>query len=590
MADSASNQGKTIATKGTAHISRTQGPTDVCINPAVPVTAPFPNFVPTTRLGAGQTVITKIDNKPIWTTKGVVGPPSLAPHPPFVIGAVSGKPYQMEAKPIMGSTNVFAEGGALIRTNDPTFQNAKNTVGFVDGSRVAGNATNEQGFLQKICTLKVFEGVCDHKRKLGFPAPGGKGEPSYLEVLSGDTIKFKAERYDTTKTPQEKEPKCRLGGEHTKWIAKRVGSVPAVTPKTKEGTGTEFEVGPELTDLSLAKLLGSPIGLGEVSGGAAHTVASSAIKGSDGKAIMEDSAKISTGTLVTPAQWFLYWKIRENPPVITVQALACSGSKTATIKVFPTVGIKASLFSEHTDDVTKGFLAKVERVKKIAEIVQKITRLAGHEITVKFLVSPKVEFELQYLECKQEKGYFSTKYTPARVNRKWTLTVGFDPLIGVQGTIRVPLITFLPGLGPVAAKILTALQKRFPNAVVADLVFGFKIGFSFLFSIGRDEYDFPSNTGGKGKVFIELSMALELGLAGIKISFKASFPADISVGFFLGDTPKSLLQLVIEGSIKPNFTIILFPDAWYEYEFTKIEPEFLKFEPDPKRVDVIAAP
>lgn len=581
MADTASNQGKAIATKGTAHIPRTAGPTDVCINPAVPVTAPFPNFVPTTRLGAGQTIRTKIDNKPIWTMKGVVGPPSNAPHPPFVIGAVSGKPYQMEAKPIMGSTNVFAEGGALIRTNDPTFQNAMNTVGFVDGSRVAGNATNEQGFLQKICTLVVFEGACEHGRKLGFPAPGGKGEPSYLEVLSGDTIKFKAERQDTTKSPPEKEPKCRLGGNHTKWIAKRVGSVPAVTPKTKEGTGTEFEVGPDFTDLSLNTLLGIPIP-GTVSDGAAHTPVDHSDTGGA-------KVKISTSTWVSPVKWFLMWKIRENPPVITVQALACAGSKTATIKVFPTQGIKASLFAEQTDDITKGFLAKIEKCKKIAEIVQKITRIAGHEIKVEFLISPKVEFELQYVECKEEKGYYSTIYTPARVNRKWSLTIGFDPLIGVQGSIKIPLLTFLPGLGPAMAKIINYINRKYPT-FAADIVFGFKIGFSCLYTVGQDEYDAPSNTGGKGKVAIELSMALELGIAGFKIQFKAAFPAEVSLGLFLGDTPKVLLQLVIEGSIKSAFTIILFPDSWYEWEVAKAEPDWLKWEPDAKRVDLIAAP
>lgn len=168
MADTASNQGKAIATKGTAHISRTAGPTDVCLNPPVPATAPFANFVPTTRLGAGQTIRTKIDNQPIWTTKGVVGPLSDPTHPPFVVGNVSGKPYQMEAKPITGSTNVFAEGGGLIRTNDPTFQNAMNTTGFVDGSAVAGNATNEQGFLEKSARSWYSRGRADMGASSGF--------------------------------------------------------------------------------------------------------------------------------------------------------------------------------------------------------------------------------------------------------------------------------------------------------------------------------------------------------------------------------------------------------------------------------------
>ena len=579
MADSTSNQGKAIATKGTLHFARTSGATDACINPAVPATAPFVNFVSTSRLGTGQTVLTKIKGQPIWTMKGIVGPPSDPVHPPFVIGAATKKPYRLEAKPKSGSKDVFCEGGAVIRTNDPTTQNGGNTVGFVDGMFVSGNATNERGFLEMMCTLVVLKGTCEHKRELGFPAPGGQGPGTYLEVLSGDTIKFTAERHDTTKSPPTKEPPCRLGGEHTKWIATRTGPVAAVPTKTKTGQGTTFEVGPDLTDLSLAKLLGSPIGLGQVSDGAAHTPVDHSDTGGA-------KVKISTKTWVSPLQWLLYWKIRENPPVITVQALACAGSKTATLKVFPSVGIKASLFGEQRDDVTSGFLAKIEKVKKIAEIVQKIARLAGIEIKVEFLIAPKLEFELEYLECKQTKGCFSTKYTPARVNRKWTLTLGFDPFIGVEGNLKISLLTFLPGLGPAVAKIIDKINRKYPT-FAADIVFGFKIAFALVATVGRDEYDFPSNSGGKGKVTIELSMALELGIAGFKIQFKAAFPAEVSVGLMLPDNAKCLLQLVIEGSIKSTFTITLFPDKWYEWEAAKAEPEWLSWKPDAKRVDLL---
>ncbi len=215
--------------------------------------------------------------------------------------------------------------------------------------------------------------------------------------------------------------------------------------------------------------------------------------------------------------------------------------------------------------------------------------MAGIEVKIEFLISPKVEFELQYVECKKEHGYYSTIYTPARVNRKWSLTIGFDPLISVQGNIKISLMTFLPGLGPAMAKVINYINRKYPT-FAADLVFGFKIAYSCLYTVGQDEYDAPSNTGGKGKITIELSMAIELTLIGIKLTFKAAFPAEVSLGLFLGDKPKVLLQLVLEGSIKSTFTIILFPDSWYEWEVAKAEPDWLKWEPDAKRVDLLPAP
>jgi len=579
MADSASNQGKTIATKGTAHVARTFGPTDACIAPDMTV-VPFENYVPTTRLAEGRTLFTKIDNHAIWTMKGEVGPLSDPVHPPHNKGAVSQEFYMQEANAAQGSPDVFAEGSPVVRTDDFTYQNAKNTSGYVDGSALNKASKSELTYLQKICAIVAFEGKCSHDgRGLGFPTPGGTGDPYYLEVLSGDTITFTAERHDTTQSPPEKEPKCRIGGDHTKWIATRTGSVPAVPPKTKRGTGTEFVVDGDMTDLSMSALLGLPSVGG--AGGGSHTL-------KDDSAAGGATVSMSASSWISPMQWLLYWKIRENPPIITVQALACSGSKTATIKVFPDQGVSASLFAEQSDDTTKGFLAKIQKVKKIGEIVQKITRIAGHEIEIKFLVSPKVEFELEYVECTQQKGYASTIYTPARVNRKWSLTVGFDPLIGVAGKIKIPLMTFLPGLGPVMAKIINKINRKFPT-FVADLVFSFSVSYSILCSVGRDEYDAPSSTGGKSQLSFELSMALELGLAGIKIKFDASFSGAVSLGFFLGDTTKVLLQLVLEGSLQSKFTITLFPDSWYEWEVASAEPEWLAWKPDAKRVDLIAA-
>ena len=58
--------------------------------------------------------------------------PSRAHQPyAFVVGVASGTHIE-EAKATSYSSDVFAEGNAVVRTNDTTTQNHANTTGYVD--------------------------------------------------------------------------------------------------------------------------------------------------------------------------------------------------------------------------------------------------------------------------------------------------------------------------------------------------------------------------------------------------------------------------------------------------------------------------
>lgn len=583
MADTASNQKKTIATKGTAHVAKTMGPTDDCFDPSDPPSRDcYDNLAPMALLAKGATTRTKIAGQPIWTEIGEVGPGTLPPHPPHTVGVVTGMVYQLEATPTQWSSDVLAEGHGVVRTNDTTNQNRANTVGFVDGSKLGQDPTTEEEFLKKLCTITTLTGQCEHDRALGFPMPGGKGEPYYLEVLSGDTITFTADRFDVTKDPMEPEPKCRKG-EHTKWLARstwRDGAA-VLFDLTREGQGKTFTVDGDLTKLSPFDS-----GFGEVSDDAA-------VKRKTNRTLVTEEMEVgvSTSTFTSIVQWLAVWKLRQNPPVIKVEATACSGSKTAELKVFPSQGIKASIFAEGETAFTQPFNSFTEKVKKIVDLGVRFARLAGQaDIEMKLLNAPKVNLTLEYVECKEEKGRGPVVYTPARVNRKWLVDFGFDPLLGVEVAIGCPILVALPVLGQPAAWLLRQINRYFPTAgVVADLFLEVTCNFCIAGMVGQDEYDFFSATGAVAKVPLELAMGVNFGAAGITgIKAQFTFSVEVSVGLLGGDKPKVLLQAQIEGKIQAGAEIMVMPDTMFEYKPAKWEPEWLgtSFDP-PLRFDLL---
>jgi hypothetical protein len=129
MSGAASNQERTIVTKGTAHVAVHTAP-DMCLVPGEAAPRPFPNLVKSEKLAAGATKITLIDSQPVWTTAGELGPPSEPAHEGTLGGVQSGT-YRAEAKPTSYSRDVFMEGDPVVRVQDRTTQNHGNTTGVV---------------------------------------------------------------------------------------------------------------------------------------------------------------------------------------------------------------------------------------------------------------------------------------------------------------------------------------------------------------------------------------------------------------------------------------------------------------------------
>jgi len=131
MADdsTSSNEGRTIATKGTRHLAYFIHP-DMCLPKGKKTAVAYSNYVESTQLKAGKTETALIAEQPVWTSVGELGPDS-EPHHAGVDKGLYSKTYCAEAKALSYSKDVNFEGNKVVRTDDLTSQNHENTVGRV---------------------------------------------------------------------------------------------------------------------------------------------------------------------------------------------------------------------------------------------------------------------------------------------------------------------------------------------------------------------------------------------------------------------------------------------------------------------------
>lgn len=174
----ATNEGRSISTQGTEDWACAIVP-DVCFSATAKVFKPYNNKVCSKLLQNG-TAITTIAGKPIWTRKGQLGPPS-DPQADQVKGQLSGKPAKGEARVIIGSATVFAEGSPVVRLDDLTFQNSKNTLGIVkaqpfdlalDGGPAQDDAAGKGGAKAKGKATKPPKRARSKFKDPGFPPSG----------------------------------------------------------------------------------------------------------------------------------------------------------------------------------------------------------------------------------------------------------------------------------------------------------------------------------------------------------------------------------------------------------------------------------
>jgi hypothetical protein len=661
MADTASNANRTIATMGSNHVAVMTGP-DVCKLPSgVPV--PFPNFVPTTRAGAGKTSNTYIGSQAIVVDRTKVGPQSDPAHA-GVLGGVKSGTYRFEAQATSFSRDVFAEGGALVRSFDSTTQNQGNTTGIVLSMLDSAALAAQEREKRKKCVIDVFHGECVHGRQLGWPGPKKDGEPRYLEVLQNDTVHFRTVRLDTTKTPHEPYPKC-IAGNHTAWRAEAVKFPnPNQTVASKpEGKGTiQAEVFQVPASLALEDWILQLIeydrkdtdepdekahfekeeptrkgmqqealdGLRRSNPRASRKQLDDAVtaankkfddyqretgeKGRANPKFKADKTALAKSLTVSLREGLLLWLWYVGAPQITVTATACGGSRSATIRVFPSrdfqLAIELLSLKRRKAIPTKETMAKrdaalaasdqkrrdtiAQRVESLkmsgldeAETVfqviyntlnamrilmgvaEKFAQYAGpvmgSKLSCEFLVGLRVQWNFQYVECNQLKGQFECDMkTPAHVGRRWSLFVGAKPLIGINGYITFPILSLIPGVGLIASRIIR-LDGYFEGRTMITLGA----------VVGRDEYDYCKEVGGKIDGDIDLAAGLAIGIGRWK-AVKAQLRLDTDFGgqicLFTGD-PHTLIGAKVGASIKGGFELIVFPDSWlFRRRFPKDGP------------------
>lgn len=597
MAQKVSNQKRTIATKGTKHKPRAVAP-DVCKLPNN-APAPFDNWILSDQLQNG-TIYTKIGKHPIWMCAAQIGPSSEPHHSGVNKGVVSGT-YCAEARATSWSQDVFAEGKAVVRTNDSTTQNHGNTTGIVDGRRLGEAPPDPSAFVKLRCSIAELEGESEAEgdpgdkatsRKLGFPG-GQKGqEPYYLEILEGKEVVFTSTRVDVTVEPEKKDPYCgRVGNKHTEWTWTRSGgSLPALAKGPFKGK--KYTLSDTKTLLSVLAGSRADKDAKGPEGDQKDGTKEKFKPGKGRKGELNEGASVG-GELSSSLAFINYWNSWNDPLIFEVTATACSGSKKAMIKAFPTPGIKLTLqFGESVvdqtyervkDPIVTRIRKGMESVKSIFDVVKKVSAIAGHDFKFEMFVGASCGCEIAYIPCKKDKlGLYGTEYTQALVGRKWKLWFGASPLIKVFVSWPISLINFAaPCLGEGVASVL----RKF--GVKADLIFGFEFSLSITFSVGQDEYDYWTDTGDSAVIKLTPSIALEIA-AGIKlITLKASWEHTGTLKFAGGDKKGVLLQMTLSVTAELEVKLTLFDDSWFATEAYDGKPEFGELKYLDKKYDLI---
>jgi Domain of unknown function (DUF4150) len=619
MGDTASNQKRVIATKGTQHVATTKGATDAAIDPSSGARASFMNLVKMPKLYPG-TCRTFIAKHRIWTTPHRVGPVSEPPHPPFVKGVCSGTHIQ-EAKATSYSLDVLAEGNGVVRTNDMTTQNHANTVGYVDGSAISDKAAADEAFLKKQCTITKLTGVNEAEieapeglsfgkktgaRNLGYPGKEQAGVPPYyIEILSGTEVKFEVTRKDIT-TPTPGPPHCWKQSEHTKWLAKRTGEG-ATEAKPAQGVD-KFTVGSALTKLHIEAVEGwsdASSAKKEATKGGQWSPTTVSRKGNPGPLKTKTDTRVSAtakvdGALTSIDAAIAYFVYKYNPVNVSVEAISCGAARKAEIRVFPKskvkveVSLTASVGATNTTEAymnggrgqgaraIKAAQKSLAKLRDVADSVKKLAALAQKTVSIDFCVDTKLSFELNYKPCTEEKlGRYGRQYTPAHVGLVWKLSFSSPMLIGFSFRLSMSILNFVaPCLGEAAA---TGLRRL---GIKIDLFFQADLSVPLTFSLGQDEYDYWTSTGVEVAIKptfffgIDVAAGIDLVVLGVKI------PISLSAAMTISDKPKVLWQLQPKGELKVIGSLTFLKDSWFE-KYYEGELESARVTWNGSKIDVL---
>lgn len=597
--DTVSNQDRAIATRATLHKATTVDKPDMCYASAeTPDKAvPFPNHIYTNEYldpGTNTSKKTLINNNRIWIDGGRVGKPggfeSLESHPAKNMGQTSKIFYRKEAWNTSASTEVFAEGKGVVRTDDTTEQNHANTTGKVDGSEVEVTDELTEAFYKNACKIKILEGSeTGSGVKIQKKRPTSRRD-DYIEVFNGETVKLDVTRVDGTKSPETENPTCQLEGDHAHWRAQREYDGEVV--EGEAGTGDSYTVDKALTDVGLE--LSSTTLAGKANVPAER-------QGAGGGGAGNRTARSASVPLISPVQFIRFFRCQKSPPLITVGAKACGGEALAYIAVKPKGAFKVAITLENegtrpgaNDDKTKdlaAFGALLAKIRKIDEIVDKIRAVEKISRPKKMLQAQRkpnvinfltgVTFELgcEYKRCTRSEKDF----TPAHLRRAWYFKIEGE-LLKIELGVEVPLDTFAGSFigGPAGAAIAKAMNRAGISIVYATFTAG--LSFTAYGQLGWDQHDdfVGSETGFGGTITIsfEAKVTVNAYLAEFSIGFKVSVPGEAN--FRPADRPGILMYYNWNISVKSQ--LFLTGRVWrFEKTLTFDGPSFT---PDPKRQDI----
>lgn len=578
MADTTGNQSLVIVTDGTSHTSTTLGPTDVCKLPNN-VPAPFPNFIMSSSHVQSGTTNTLIQNKVVMLQGSNLGPTSNPPHAGVNKGVVSGT-YIDIAEPTSWSKDVKNEGQPVIRSNDPTTQNSGNTAGTMAGGAkqpVLKAADDNAG---KQCFMSKLDGISAPESRLLGPPPGVKGkgvENNYLEIREDSNVTFTSERKDVILNVVD--PGC-LKTIHTEWIVTETDGEGKTEKKTKKAAKTYKHKGKRLEAEPIPKA-----GVAETRN--YKTGDQRAFSTPTGQAMKQEAASFANAyNAVTGLYKAVKWyEDGKKPSVVTVQAWACSGSKTATLKVFPG-DVDVDLFSFDK------YLQRIQKAKKVSELASKIAGALGIPFEITLLKECKAQFVGNYKELKkdfQPPPRFGFTFAPVyrvQCRRRWTLEFSANPLVGAKVKASMPLANFIGVVGALAAKALGKL------GIKADVFIALELKITPKVRVGWSEYD-EIDVGGDCKVSLTFSAGLELKaviaeasiLGYIEGSVKFDHWGPHPSGAWLACKVSGEVQLGIKGAAKVNL-YLLTAEADFNWK-----PVWLKTgSPTPVDMTVVPAP
>lgn len=588
MGDTTGNQDLTIATNGTTHVAMTMGATDVCKLPNnTPV--PFPNFIASKGNVQAGTTNTFIAKQSVWIERSNLGPTSDPAHAGVNKGVASGT-YRGIAKATSWSKDVQMEGMFVVRTGDPTTQNNANTTGSVMGSNMMAKVEAQDEYKKLLCTIVKLEGKCGHGRELG-PPPGAPkdSENNYLEILMADTVEFISTRENLV--TRDVDPGCEKGI-HTHWEAKASGGVFGEAPKPESKDSLKkYTLGGELTgveeesaftaedpefdasnvkDYTRRKRMKAPDGTWAHDGGAVTNKPRLKADKDFREAVGDIKDAVETYGEIKDA--ILWWDAGINPRVITVEASACSGKKTATIKVLPKDKLTVDLFTEKLK-------AAAEWLQKALKLVERVTSFFGVPAKIEFLVDPNVKLHVQYKELTADKGAKTMgnglgtlgPYWKVQARRCWSLEFSFNPLIGGMAKFSAPIASALPAIGAVAATIMKWVGAK------GDVFVKIEIQLAPKVSVNWTEYDDITVTA-EAELKIVFEVGLEIYVQVAEATVSAYIEGTITLdnwgprpGYLLATDANGELQLGIKGSAKASFWGIEYSQD-FEYK-----PECLKW-------------